>query len=334
MSKCNVIIICGGGSDEHDISLVSANYIQSQLTKFSDINMIKVTLDSSGNFTEESGQSVSFNNQRQLINNQTNEFTKVDFVIPCIHGFPGETGDIQSFLTLNNLPFLGSDAEASIHCFNKATAKQWFSALGIPNTPYLFLTEYNNESVNQVEEALNNWGSVFIKATNQGSSVGCYKVDSKEGISEKLKLAFSFSSYVLVEKTITARELEVAAYEYNGEIIITRPGEIICDKNTFYDFDEKYSANSKASTNVVAKNLDSETLIKIVEFSSKAFKGMKLRHLSRIDFFLTDNNEILLNEINTFPGMTPISMFPKMLNNNGHDFGEFLMKIITKESYR
>ncbi|RYV02870.1 D-alanine--D-alanine ligase [Shewanella sp. OPT22] len=332
MSQYNVIIICGGGSNEHEISLISASYIQSQLAKFSNVNTIKVILDKSGNFIGESGQSVTFNNQQQLINAQQNEFTKVDFVIPCIHGFPGETGDLQSFLTLHNLPFLGSDAEASIHCFNKVTAKQWFTALGIPNTPYLFLTEYSDESVRQVKEALNNWGSVFIKATNQGSSVGCYKVDSKEEIKEKLQLAFNYSSYVLVEKTINARELEVAAYEYDGETVITQPGEIICDKNTFYDFDEKYSAESKANTDVVAKNLDSKTLSKIAEYSAKAFKGMKLRHLSRIDFFLTDDNQILLNEINTFPGMTPISMFPQMLINNGHDFGEFLIKIIKQQA--
>ena len=131
------------------------------------------------------------------------------------------------------------------------------------------------------------------------------------------------SPYVLIEKTVIARELEIAAYEYNGELIITKPGEIICEQDTFYDFEEKYSQDSKARTDVIAQNIDTKTLKKITEYSHRAFKGMKLRHLARIDFFLTSENELLLNEINTFPGMTPISMFPQMLIHNGYDFGDF-----------
>ena len=322
MSTYNVLLVCGGGSDEHDISLISADYIQSQLAKYPQIKLTKLVLDKNGKFIDSQGDEYSLSDERQ----------NIDFVIPCIHGYPGETGDIQSLLTINNLKFLGSEAETSIHCFNKVTAKQWFTSLGIPNTPYLFLSEYNHANVEKAQAALKDWGSVFIKASNQGSSVGCYKANTAEEVQESLKQAFHYSSYVLVEKTIKAREIEVAAYEYNGELVITKPGEIICEQDSFYDFDEKYSNDSKARTDVIAQNIDDETINKITEYSRKAFIGMKLRHLSRIDFFLTDDGEILLNEINTFPGMTPISMFPQMLINNGHDFGEYLLQIIAKET--
>lgn len=111
----------------------------------------------------------------------------------------------------------------------------------------------------------------------------------------------------------------------------TLPGEIICDSNTFYTFDEKYAKNSKARTDVVAQNVPAEISDQIRAYAIKAFTGMKLRHLSRIDFFLTAENEILLNEINTFPGLTPISMFPKMLQNHGHDFTDYLSVVINSQ---
>ena len=332
MSHYNVLLLCGGGSDEHDISLISADFIQTQLAQFSEINVTKLILEKNGAFYDSKGDKYALEQSGQLINTHLNQPSIiVDFVIPCFHGFPGETGDIQSYLTLKQLPFLGVKAEASMICFNKITTKQWLTALDIPNTPYLFLSEMNQSNLERVQLALRKWGSIFIKAANQGSSVGCYKVDDETEVESTLKLAFTHSPYVLVEKTINARELEVAAYEYQGKLTITPPGEIICDQSAFYDFNEKYSTNSKARTDIVAQKIDENVLNKIKEYSEKAFKGMKLRHLSRIDFFLTPENEVLLNEINTFPGMTPISMFPKMLENHGDNFGELLVDIIKQE---
>ena len=140
MSLFNVLLLCGGGSDEHEISLISASFIQSELSKCSQVNLIKLILDKNGSFSDENGNNVYLEQDVLLLNkNQNIKSINVDFVIPCFHGFPGETGDIQSFfLRLKNLNFLGAEAEASINCFNKVTAKQWFTSLGIPNTPYLF----------------------------------------------------------------------------------------------------------------------------------------------------------------------------------------------------
>ncbi|WP_133407227.1 D-alanine--D-alanine ligase [Parashewanella tropica] len=332
MSSINVVLLCGGGSDEHEISLISAGYIQSCLSTQESLNLIRLELTKSGQYIGEDAKRYSLSHDGYLVEFGTqNTDVKIDFVIPCFHGFPGETGDIQSFLTLNKLPFLGSGAEASVHCFNKITSKQWFTALDIPNTPYLFLSDNSVESIEKARTAFKQWDSLFIKAACQGSSVGCYKVDNIEDIESTIAQAFEFSPFVLVEKTINARELEVAVYEYNGEIIATLPGEIITDSEHFYDFHEKYAKDSKATTEIVA-DVPSDIAEQIRQYAIKAFKGMKLRHLARIDFFLSNENEILLNEINTFPGMTPISMFPKMLQNHGEDFGEFLMGIIEKRS--
>lgn len=119
-------------------------------------------------------------------------------------------------------------------------------------------------------------------------------------------------------------KLEVAAYQLNGELFITKPGEIKAPEDAFYTYEEKYSEASHSTTDVEATNLTEEQQETIRASSEKVFTQMRLRHLSRIDFFLTPDGKIYLNEVNTFPGMTPISMFPKMLEHNGHKFSEFL----------
>ncbi|GGI86853.1 D-alanine--D-alanine ligase [Shewanella gelidii] len=330
MSAINLLLLCGGGSDEHDISLLSAKYFESSLANSPQFQVHKLILDAEGQYKTDDGHCCELTNAGAIRFADGREQI-LDYVIPCIHGYPGETGDIQSYLELVKLPYFGCNAEASANCFNKITAKMWFDLLDIPNTPFIFLDENSQASVEKATQALSQWGSIFVKAASQGSSVGCYKVDAVEDIETVLQQAFSYSPYVVVEKTILARELEVAVYEYEGEIIATKPGEIVCPSNTFYTFDEKYAADSHAETHVEAPNLDAVISDKIRQYAIKVFKGMKLRHLSRIDFFLTDNNEILLNEINTFPGLTPISMFPKMLTHHGHEFNKFLETSILKQ---
>jgi D-alanine-D-alanine ligase len=244
--------------------------------------------------------------------------------VPCIHGFPGETGDIQSMLELIGLPYLGCGSEGSKLCFNKVSTKLWLSALDIPNTPFLFLSTNNEAAHAQAHTAFRNWGAVFVKAASQGSSVGCYKVTDAAALSEAVNAAFGYSDQVLVEKAVRPRELEVAVYRYNDQLVATRPGEIATPSDSFYSYEEKYSAGSHSTTYLEAPNLSEEQVATIREYALKAFSQLGLKDLSRIDFFLTEDNEILLNEINTFPGMTPISMFPKLLEHNGHVFAEFL----------
>ncbi|NRD73809.1 D-alanine--D-alanine ligase [Shewanella sp. VB17] len=330
MSQINLLLLCGGGSDEHAISLMSANFVEASLAKVPQINLLRVELDGEGRYLTQDGKSCELTHRKELRFTHGEPAWPVDYVIPCIHGYPGETGDIQSYLDLIKLPYFGCDAEASKHCFNKITAKMWFSALGIPNTPYIFLNEFNETSIAKTKQAFTEWGSLFIKAASQGSSVGCYRVDSIEELSDTLKQAFNYSAYVIVEKTIKARELEVATYELNGEVVATKPGEIICTHDAFYSFDEKYAANSQTETQIEA-DISEDIATQIQAYAITVFKGMKLRHLSRIDFFLTENNEILLNEVNTFPGLTPISMFPKMLENHGDDFAEYLYSNIQSQ---
>ncbi|MDW6004431.1 D-alanine--D-alanine ligase [Vibrio mangrovi] len=328
MDRINILLLCGGGSSEHEVSLVSADYVQDQLKMNPRFHVERIEMKCDGWFTENGHLAYLDTNAATL--NTDISCQKIDFVVPCIHGYPGETGDIQSMLELAGIPYLGCGPEASTNSFNKITSKLWYDALGIPNTPYLFLSELTEQAIERSEEAFHRWGALFIKAARQGSSVGCYKVTDLSQLRQSIESAFQFSEQVLVEKAIRPRELEVAAYEIGGELYVSAPGEVIAPADAFYTYEEKYSAGSHSYTKIEAEGLTSEQLSAIREYSEKVFRHMKLRHLARIDFFLTPEGLVYLNEVNTFPGMTPISMFPKMLENNGHKVADFLADCVER----
>ena len=334
MSKKNILLLCGGSGTEHAVSVVSAKFLEKNLLEIGLYNVIKVEIGSPNSNDKTfrvvdasgiKGAVVEINSQRQLVGQNIKE--DLHYVVPCIHGPPGETGEIQTYLELISLPYFGCGPEASLICFNKVTSKLWFNALEIPNTPFEFLT--NIEEAPKAHKLFDQFGKVFVKAASQGSSVGCYPITKKSDLDSALKNAFTFSDYVLVEMMVTARELEISTYEYDDVIHASVPGEINCP-TAFYSYDEKYDPNSKTTTEVVALNLSEETIEKMRGYAIKTFKALKLRHQSRIDFFYTDKGEIFLNEINTFPGATPISMFPKMMENNGHPYLKFIKDIVQK----
>jgi D-alanine-D-alanine ligase len=334
MSKKNILLLCGGSGTEHEVSLVSAKFVEKNLEEIGLYNIIKVEIgkpkskDKTFRIVNKDGShgiEVELNFKRKLVGAGLSE--DIHYVIPCIHGPPGETGEIQTYLELISLPYFGCGPEASLVSFNKVTSKLWFNALGIPNTPFSFLTSIEDAPL--AHKLFDTHGKVFVKAASQGSSVGCYQVFKKENLDQILKDAFNYSEYVLVEKMVTARELEISTYEFEGKIHATVPGEINCP-DQFYSYAEKYDPNSKTTTEIVAPNLKPEVIELMRGYAIKAFKALKLRHQSRIDFFYTNEGEIYLNEINTFPGATPISMFPKMMENNGHSYLKFIKDIIQK----
>ncbi|MAF78532.1 MAG: D-alanine--D-alanine ligase [Halobacteriovoraceae bacterium] len=324
MPKKNILLICGGGGTEHEISIISAKYFLDQLRQIEELTPHYLCIEKDGRRTNLEGQDCELRKAGEIFNRETKETITLDYAIPCIHGPPGENGQIQSVFELMGLPYLGAGSEASIHCFNKVTTKLWLSALGIANSPSLFCYENTAEERERIEQFFKEANEdIFIKASNQGSSVGCYHVTKVDQIDDILSKALSYSSYALVEKTMKARELEVSVFEFKGEIIGTFPGEISCPSQ-FYSYEEKYSSSGKTKTLVEAPGLSKEIKEKIQEMAIKAFKGLNLKDLARIDFFLTENNEIYINEINTFPGHTPISMFPMMMENHGIKYGDFL----------
>ncbi len=323
----NILLLCGGDGSEHDVSLVSSRFVEQKLKETPDFNVL---------------YGVIHNHQFQVDDvpgyfNHEGEFCygvskfKVDCVVPCIHGTPGETGELQSFLEILNIPYIGCGVQASYNCFNKIITKQYLTAFGIPNSPstavYADTPEFKAHALRFFDD---NGSDVYVKAASEGSSVGCYHVTERAKLWPTVQEAFKYCSDVLLEKNIIHRELEVAAYELDGKIITTAPGEIVMPEDEFYTFEEKYSEKSRTVTTVEPKNLTEEQLKTIDDYAQRAFKSLKLRDLSRIDFFLSEEDGILINEINTFPGMTPISMFPKLLEHHGDNIADFFAQCVRR----
>ncbi len=331
MNKKNVLLLCGGGSSEHEISLRSVKYYEDCMAQMPGVNTIKIEIDKQGQWIDGNGKRYLLDGKRFLraFEQDGDPGIKIDVAIPCIHGYPGETGDLQSYFEMIKLPYFGCNSETSKMCFNKITTKMWATALGVANTPYIFVSENNEASIKKVMEFQKLHGELVIKASNQGSSVGCYMVPAGQDIVKPLQDAFALSPFVLIEKRLRPRELEVSVYEYDGKLQVSYPGEIVTPTSTFYTYEEKYSSASESKTFIRAENVTPEHVKTITDYATKLYYGLKIRHLSRIDFFL-DNGTIYLNEINTFPGSTSISMFPKMLEANGHSFKDYLEQKITE----
>ena len=311
--KKNILILMGGGGSEHEISLVSASYIESQIDKnLFTTYLVEIKKDFSWSLNGENCF-LNFNKQLELSDRKI----EIDAAIPCIHGTPGETGEIQSLFKLTGLNYFGCESESSVLCFNKLTTKLMLELAGVATTP--FIQVKNTIELEDAKAFIAKHGECYLKATNQGSSVGCYFIKKFTEFESHVNEAFHYSPFVILEKSIQ----EVSAFEYKDELIVTLPGEII-SPSKFYSYEEKYSANSKTKTMAVADNISENALDKIAYYSKLAFHQLKLRHLSRIDFFLTEDDEVYINEINTFPGHTEISMFPKMMEAYGVKYSDYM----------
>lgn len=326
MDKKKVLILKGGGSTEHDISLRSANYIESNLAEMDDFEFVSVEITKDGKWLDSNGHRFVLNTDRLLEEYDSEKMVErhfIDVAIPCLHGFPGETGDIPALFTIMGIPFIGAESQGSMLSWNKITTKLWLTSLGIPNTPYIFLN--SPHEVEKAKEFFREVGPVFVKSACQGSSVGVFSVEEEDQLQETIQQAFAFSPYVLIEKSLKGfREIEMAVYEYQGEVHCSDPGEILVPQNTFYSYEEKYLSTSKTETVIPAKDISESAIATIKQDAIKAFKNLRLRHLARIDFFYSPTEGHYLNEPNTFPGMTEISLFPKLLEYSGHPFKSWL----------
>jgi D-alanine-D-alanine ligase len=316
----NLLLLFGGGSSEHKISKITCDYLEKQIDK-TKFNIFKVEMLNENQWLYEN-DNVSLNFDRTL-STDGKVLTTIDLALPCIHGYPAETGDIQSFFKLIKLPFFGVGSEASKICFNKVLTKTWLEKSGFNTAPFIFIENSGPESLKRAEAFLEEHGHIFIKASNQGSSIGCYSAKTKSELSKNLNEAFNFSNYVLIESFVKGRELEVSVFEYDNGLHATAPGEIVCPSE-FYDFEQKYDEGSNTEIHIKAPGISEDLTNQIITTAIEVFKNFNLKDLSRIDFFLTNDERIFINEINTFPGMTPISLFPQMIEQSGMKFSDYI----------
>ena len=335
MSKIKVAIICGGKSSEHEISCVSASGVIAAIdtNKFEPV-LIGITksgkwllLPNDINFSIVDGAlpSVPESGIDVIISNNTlqagGKDLAIDVVFPVLHGPYGEDGTIQGLLEMINLKYVGSGVLASAVSMDKSFAKPIFAAAGLKVAPGVVVTSSNFQLPAELKFPL------FVKPARSGSSRGTTKVKSESELRNAVTFSLEFDTKVLIESAIVGREIECAVLQSGGKTIASPVGQIVIDsKYEFYDFQAKYLDNSMQV--VFPTDLPAGVEAKIQEQAVKAFNAVGCEGLARVDFFYTNDGEIIINEINTMPGFTPLSVYPKLIAKTGVDYKELISKLI------
>lgn len=347
MTKENIIIIYGGQSAEHNVSLLTAKSIINSINK-NKYNVYPIFISNKGEWAKGDIITKNIEKSEELIfNNFNNEISsllyinnqKADIVFPVIHGTNGEDGTLQGFLEILNIAYVGNNVLSSATGMDKAIMKKLFSVANLPQLPYLDFLIYDwkqnkNYVINNIEKTLNY--PIFVKPANLGSSVGISRCTNKEELIKGIEEAFTFDRKIVVEQGIEdAKEIEVAVLG-NNIIKTTDPGEIINISNlsAFYDYETKYT-DGKSKMEIPA-NINKELYTIFKNMAKTAFKAIDACGLIRADFFLSKNEEIFINEVNTMPGFTPFSMFPSLWKNMGLSYEELIEELIKlgKEKYQ
>ncbi|MEI7540403.1 MAG: D-alanine--D-alanine ligase family protein [Actinomycetes bacterium] len=336
MSTINVAIICGGISSEHEISCISAGGVLKGLDteKF---NAVLIGITKAGNWVllpndypleiNEGKLPVVAENAPAVVADihgfsVNGKALVIDVVFPVLHGPYGEDGTIQGMLEIANLAYVGSGVLASAVAMDKSFAKPIFAAAGIEVADGIVVTSRDKQiSIDDLAYP------VFVKPARGGSSRGTHKVKSVDGLNAALKDAFLYDHKVMIEQAVSGREIECAVLESDGVVSASVVGEIVIDsKFEFYDFEAKYLDG--ATTVRIPADIPQEAAEEIRAKAIQAFKALGCSGLARCDFFYTDSGEIVINEINTMPGFTGTSMYPKLWAASGVEYRALITALI------
>lgn len=252
-------------------------------------------------------------------------FPKVDVVFSIIHGPFGEDGTLQGLLEILNLPYVGAGVAASALGMDKDLTKRILQEAGIPVVPWRTLFYHEQADTDALIEELGL--PLFVKPANMGSSVGISKAETKTELIAAIKTAFQYDVKVLVEKAVKGRELETAVLGNLEDVKVSGVGEIIVEHG-FYDYDAKYISATAARVLVPAEKLSSKDQETIRQTAMKAYKALGLEGFTRMDVFLTDDGTVFVNEPNTLPGFTNISMYPKLWEAAGLPYAKLIEELI------
>lgn len=302
-------IIFGGMSSEHDVSIMSGKSVINSINK-EKYEVYPIYIDKNGIWYE------GIDNKNK-IDNFVEYLKNMDVVFPVMHGKYGEDGTVQGLLEILQIPYVGCGVLASSIGMDKVYTKIVFEKAGLKQAPYCV---YTGNNIDEIEQKLNY--PMFVKPSNSGSSIGISKVKNTDELIKAIDYAKKFDRKVLIEQGIVGKEIECAVLG-NEDIKASCTGQII-PAEEFYSYDAKYkNAESKL---VIPSGIKEEQEVK--NLAIKAFKAIDGRGLARVDFFVTEEGEIYLNEINTMPGFTDISMYAKLWNESGISFKNLIDKLI------
>lgn len=340
--KIQLGLLYGGKSAEHEVSLLTARAV-TQAINFDKYEVYPIFITKTGEWIKgnalagpaETVETLKIsegaskpNNISSFLPEEGNDDTKLDVVFPLLHGPNGEDGTVQGLLEVLNLPYVGNGVLASAAGMDKVVMKQLFAQAGLKQVPYVHFIRKEwkvNQTalLEQMEESLK-W-PLFVKPANLGSSVGISKATNREELVKAVELALKYDRKIIVEQGIVARELEMSVLG-NDAPRCSIAGEVLPTKD-FYDYEAKYE---DGTTNYAIPAVTSpELLTKMEDAAIRAFKVLDCSGLVRSDFFVTDKEEVIINEVNTMPGFTPISMYPKLWMESGLSYPELIEELIT-----
>lgn len=341
MKKLRIALIFGGLSSEHEVSIRSARTIYAGLNgnkyevipfgigldgRWLSLSDSKAVLDNSDKKRAEAKNGDNLIGKFIEMAQSPDASIKLDAAFPIVHGTFGEDGSLQGLFRLINIPYVGPDVLGSAVCMDKDVAKRLLLEAGVPCAPYECVHSHQINALN-VDQVVKKLGlPLFIKPANQGSSVGVCKVTEAEKLVPALKYASQFDRKIIIEKFIKGREIECSVMG-NEHPEAAVPGEIIPGAE-FYSYDAKYSSSSQSETQIPAK-LDQRTAEQIRSLAVRCFEVLGCEGMARVDFFVEESNKIWLNEVNTIPGFTSISMYPKMWEAAGVSLSALLDRLVS-----
>lgn len=346
MAKQKVAVLFGGASSEHEISLLSAYSVLTNIPA-EKYDVLCVGITKKGHWMYYPGEyeyikTGEWENNPDcctavlspdavhkgiiVIGDSDVYLRKVDVVFPVLHGANGEDGTVQGMCQLAGLPCVGCDMTSSAVCMDKSITHTILDAAGIKTADYLTLCRESlgdmDAACSEIEEKLGY--PVYVKPSSAGSSVGVSRAENREALKEGLKVAFAHGHKVLVEREVIGKEVECAVLGNGIDLIASVPGQIT-PAEKFYDYDAKYKLGTSV-LDIPAKITDKE-MHRLRDIAKIAYRACGCGGLARVDFFVTEN-DIILNEINTMPGFTPISMYPKLMENMGVPYPALLDRLI------
>lgn len=326
----NLLLLFGGESSEHEISLISAKNVYDALDK----NKYTVTLgyiskDGSTwrvarSFDDLNGPEMfPMLGQKKFWSDEGE--LEIDVIFPVLHGAHGEDGDVQGLARLLHIPFVGPSLIGAAITMDKDVAKRLFRDAGVPVVDWI--ASHVSQETPDYESVSQQLGDVvFVKPANAGSSVGVNKAKDAVSYDEAVRIAYEHDELILIEKAIHGREIELAVLG-NEEPSVTIPGEIIPGEE-FYSYEDKYSEGSTSESRIPAE-LKPETIARLQSYAKSAYLATRCQGMARVDFFVDADENIFLNEINSIPGFTNISMYPKLWQHEGIAYADLCDRLVS-----
>jgi len=346
VNKIRVGLLFGGRSAEHEVSLQSAKNVYAALDR-ERYEVVVIGIDKSGKWywygdsmnllNEDDPKHISLGpggkplavvpgaETGQIITLDGKDIGRIDVIFPVLHGPFGEDGTVQGLLKLANIPFVGAGVVGSAAGMDKDVMKRLLLADNIPIADFVTCTYADRDSID-FDKIIEKLGSpVFVKPANMGSSVGISKVYNAEDLKKAVDMAFQYDTKIIIEENIKGREIECSVLG-NENPVASLPGEILPQAD-FYSYEAKYIDEKGAVLEYPAK-LPEEKIKEIQDTAIKTYLSLCCEGMARVDFFIKENGEILVNEINTLPGFTRISMYPKLWEVSGLPYGKLIDRLI------